>query len=104
MADQKSPRVPFTIANIKKCVCGKCPVQANSQCSKNKMADIAEALGHSPLQAAAIPGLYCATGKAACTDLDMSKMCMCGACPIYDEYSLATTTPMGYYCRDGKAK
>jgi hypothetical protein len=99
-----TPRVPFTVANIKKCVCGKCPVQTNSQCSKNKMADISEALGHVPLQADAIPAAYCASGKASCGDLDFSKMCMCGACPVYDEYSLAATTPMGYYCRDGKAK
>jgi hypothetical protein len=68
------------------------------------MGDIQNALAQNPLQADAIPGLYCATGKAACGDLDMSKMCMCGACPIWEEFSLPTTTPMGYYCRDGKAK
>jgi hypothetical protein len=104
MAAPKSPRVPFTVENIKKCVCGKCPVQANSKCSKTKMADIGEALGHTPLQADAIPGAYCASGKAACADLDFSKMCMCMACPLWEQYSLGTTTPMGYYCRDGKAK
>jgi hypothetical protein len=92
------------VANIKKCVCGKCPVQAGSQCSKNKMADSDEALGHDPLQAAAIPRAYCSSGKATCIDLDFSKMCMCGACPVYEDYSLATTTPMDYYCQDGKAK
>ncbi len=102
MADMKSPKVPFTVENVKKCVCGKCPVQANSQCAKTKMAGIGQALGRQPLQAADIPGLYCATGKATCTDLDWSKMCMCMACPMWETYSLGTTTPMGYYCRDGK--
>jgi hypothetical protein len=96
-------RVPFTVENVMKCICGKCPVQAESQCSKAKKPDIPEALKQSPLQADAIPGMYCGTGKASCTDLDMSKMCMCGACPLWEEYSLAATTPMGYYCRDGKA-
>ena len=79
-------------------------MQGNSQCSKNKMADSDEALGHDPLQASAIPRAYCATGKASCTDLDWSKMCMCMACPMWETYSLGTTTPMGYYCRDGSAK
>ena len=102
MADMKSPRVPFTVENIKKCVCGKCPVQANSKCAKDKMMAMGKMDGQ-PMPAA-VPGMYCSTGKATCSDLDFSKMCMCMSCPMWETYSLGTTTPMGYYCRDGMAK
>jgi len=103
MADTKTPRVPFTMENVKKCICTKCPVQANSKCAKDKIMAMGKAM-NMPMQAADVPGMYCSTGKAACTDLDMSKMCMCMACPLWAQYSLATSKPMGYYCRDGMAK
>lgn len=99
-----APKVPFTMENIKKCVCTKCPVQANSKCAKDKMAMMSGSPMNMMPPPAAVPGMYCSTGKAACTDLDFSKMCMCGACPLWAEYSLSAGMPMGYFCRDGQAK
>ena len=51
-----------------------------------------------------MPGPYCANGVAACKDLDFSKMCQCGGCPVYFEHSLIKGQPNMFYCRDGKAK
>ncbi len=102
MADAMMAKVPFTMENIKKCICTKCPVQANSKCAKDKMMAMGKMDG-SPMPAA-VPGMYCSTGKATCTDLDWSKMCMCMACPMWETYSLGKGMPMGYYCRDGMAK
>jgi len=30
-------KVPYTMENIKKCMCPKCPVQANSKCAMDKL-------------------------------------------------------------------
>jgi len=70
---------PFTASNVKKCICGSCPVQMNSQCIKEKHAAVKESLKKNPLQAVDIPG------------------------PVFTDYQLATHQPMGYYCRDGMA-
>lgn len=96
-------KVPFTTANITKCVCGKCPVQAKSQCVSGKMAGIQKALAATPLKREDIPGLYCSTGTATCKDLDPKQACICGTCPIWAEFKLAGGKPMGYFCRDGAA-
>jgi len=105
MTGPMAPKVPFTTENVKKCICTKCPVQTESKCAKDKMMAMGKGMGMGmPLMAAAVPGMYCSTGKATCTDLDWSKMCMCMSCPIWEEYSLAKGMPMGYFCRDGQAK
>lgn len=90
-------KVPFNTTNIKKCLCVKCPVQKDSNCVKEKMK---MELGDNPKKDD-VPGLYCSSGKAYCSDLDTSKMCMCGKCPIWKECSLAGGNPKGYFCRDG---
>jgi len=51
-----------------------------------------------------VPGMYCATGIAACKDIDTTQMCTCGNCPLWTEYDLPGGKPMGYFCRDGEAK
>jgi len=51
-----------------------------------------------------VPGMYCATGKAMCTDLDFEKMCQCNFCAIWKEKKLDEGEPMGYFCRDGEAR
>ena len=51
-----------------------------------------------------IPGLYCSSGVAACEDIDTNQMCICGSCPLWADYDLASGRPMGYFCRDGKAQ
>lgn len=118
-------KVPFAQENGMKCICGKCPVQIKSQCSKIKMNKLMQAMNTSssssalPLARQAmkddqgakampkpeeVPVLYCSGGAAACDDLDMKQMCICGSCPIWEEYKLAGGTPFMYYCRDGEAK
>ena len=96
--------LPFNAANVMKCFCTRCPVQANSSCVKGKMAKMKEAMMKNPLQREDIPGMYCTTGTATCQDLDTKQMCMCTACPIWAEYKLASGKPMGYFCRDGASK
>ena len=104
MEYQKSPRVPFTRENINMCLCAECPVQTHSECVKDKMKSITGALKVQPLQAKDIPHLYCTTGKATCTDLDMLKKCKCPSCSVFEKYSLKTAAPIAYHCRDGKAE
>lgn len=99
-----STKVPFSSTNVGKCMCPKCPVQAKSQCVKSKLATIKEALAKTPLIRGEIPGIYCSTGTATCTDLDPKQACMCGSCSVFGEYSLGSGKPAGYFCRDGFAK
>jgi hypothetical protein len=51
-----------------------------------------------------VPGLYCASGAATCKDIDTKQMCICGDCPLWKASHLASGKPLGYYCRDGKAR
>ena len=104
MAIQQSSGVPFTRENINMCLCVECHVQTLSQCVKNKMKGITGALKVQPLQAKDIPRVYCATGKATYTDLDMPKKCKCLSCSVFEKYSLKTAAPIAYHCRDGKAE
>jgi hypothetical protein len=97
-------KVSFTGENVGSCMCPKCPVQGASACVKGKVSGIKDALKRNPLRREDIPGLYCSTGNATCGDLDPSKSCMCGNCPIFSKYKLASGTPVGYYCRDGGSR
>jgi len=100
---QVGGKVPFVAANVGKCKCPKCPVQAKSQCVAKLKMGLGEALKGNPLKHEDIPGVYCGAGKATCTDLDPSKSCMCGTCSIFTQYKLASGKPVGYYCRNGAA-
>jgi len=104
MAQVRSSKVPFDTGNVGSCMCPKCPVQDASKCVKGKIGGINKALGKNPLKREDIPGLYCSTGTATCRDLDPSKSCICGGCPIFSKYNLAGGTPAGYHCRDGSSK
>ncbi len=99
-----SAKVPFTLANVTKCQCPKCPVQANSDCAQGKIEDLRPALKKSPLRKEDIPGVYCATSKATCPDLDPSQACICGGCDVWKSYKLAAGKPQSYYCKDGFAR
>jgi hypothetical protein len=102
VATQMTPsKIPFSSSNVMRCMCPKCPVQANSVCIKSKIALLKEALTIDPIRPEDIPGMYCATGIAFCNDTDFSKMCSCPDCPIYIDYQLIKGTPKKYYCRDG---
>lgn len=97
-------KVPFERDVVSKCICGQCQVQAKSQCVKDLEKGIAEALNKTPMPREQIPNLYCATGKAACPDLDFDQNCICGDCPVFGKYKLVVAQPAFYYCRDGSAR
>jgi hypothetical protein len=104
MSQTISTKVPFSATNVGMCMCPKCPVQTKSQCASSKLATIGQALSKSPLDRVDIPGQYCSTGTATCTDLDPKQPCMCPGCSVFSQYTLDKGTPVGWYCRDGFAK
>jgi hypothetical protein len=90
--------VEYTQENVDKCWCGQCPVQQNSSC----VADLSEKMQNSrdtppPDQ---LPGLYCATGRAHCGDLEAVNMCNCPECLVWGEHQLGTN----HYCAFGSAQ
>jgi hypothetical protein len=50
------------------------------------------------------PGMYCANGKAVCSDLDQNQMCKCVDCEVWKENDLGSGQPGNYFCQNGKAK
>jgi hypothetical protein len=102
-------KVEFNMENWEKCICRICPVQADSNCvgeKKMKAMEMMPKLKESKMMPdpEMVPGVYCANGKAACTDIDTSKMCNCNQCALWKEYDLPNGEPMGYFCRDGAAR
>lgn len=93
--------------NIKKCICPKCPVQTNSKCSVDKLDNLGRGSGNAREgdlpEPQNVPGLYCATGKATCQDLNPKKRCICTACTVWKEYHLQNVDPVLYFCIKGKA-
>lgn len=105
IAEKPGIKVPYTQENAIQCMCSTCPVQAESMCAKEKMEKIQTMIQAGIMPPAEdLPGLYCSSGFAACKDLDFTKMCMCGDCPLWAQCNLASGKPMGYFCRDGKAE
>jgi len=100
-------KVPYTIDNIKKCMCPKCPVQADSKCAKDKLNSLTKELGSiqegGVPEPQNVPGIYCSTGKATCQDLNPEEQCICYTCAIWKEYKLGDGTPSMYFCQNGKA-
>lgn len=104
-------KVPFTMENIKACVCYNCPVQIKSKCAMDKKKTGMERMakmekGEAPMAAPKpedLPGMYCATGAAICKDLNYNEACACPNCPVWEKYKLSGYNPMVYYCRDGEA-
>ncbi len=97
--------IDFSMENIKKCLCTMCAVQIESQCVRDKqkiMLLITQQDLDSPMRmdGERVPGLYCSTGTASCTDIDPKKVCKCNECPLWDEYKLAQR----YFCQHGSAK
>jgi hypothetical protein len=89
-------KVPLNSDVVMKCMCGMCPVQAQSACSKPKikmMMDMREGMGRkssempegsvsamqSEMSEMKMPssdqlaGPYCSISKAVCNDLDRNK-------------------------------
>jgi hypothetical protein len=74
-------KVPNTPENEAKCVCPRCPTWLTNGCPKEKN-----------------ELLYCAKGKTIC-DLPEAG-CICGACPMHEEYKLDGM----YFCFRGAEK
>jgi hypothetical protein len=101
---EKKPKIEFIRENITKCLCPQCPVQAESECAQTKMKMLQESMrGMSP-EPSDVPGMYCATGTATCSDLDPNKICNCPNCDVFKENNLAQGEPGGYFCQKGSAK
>lgn len=115
-----------------KCMCGMCPVQAESSCSRpkmqmmmdmrNKMASSGSGMGSNMTGSMSIqanppeqqmssmmpkveelPGPYCSISTALCKDLDRNKTCICTTCQVYKDFSLAVGKPVEHYCFNGRA-
>ncbi len=97
-------KVPLSTANVSKCVCPKCPVQATSSCVSEKMARMGDAIKKTPLRPEDIPSVYCSAGKANCPDIDTKKPCICASCAVYSSYKLADGKPAWRFCTAGAAK
>lgn len=104
MSQQDFGAIPFSKANAQKCLCSTCPVQKDSGCARQLAANMEGLADDAVLPASQIPGLYCLSGKASCTDLDTSQKCMCASCPIYKECALSAATPAMYFCARGKGE
>lgn len=118
--DHKKGKVQFTLETIIKCRCAVCPVQFQSVCAKpkrmtrSKLVEVVtpemfqslsrEQIAMIQPKADDMPGPYCAIGVAICKDLDFSKMCFCSACQLFKDFSLMTSKPTSYFCKNGRAK
>ncbi len=99
-----SPKVHYNLANVTRCVCPRCGVQANSSCAREKAANLPAALKNGRPSPEDVPGAYCATGMASCPGLDLSRTCICGSCQVFKDYRLGAGEPAGYYCQNGFAR
>ena len=99
--------VPYTVSNIEKCRCPQCPVQAGSSCAQEKLRNLNNEMSTLPANSAPepqkVPGVYCSSGEALCTDLDPNEQCLCPTCSVWTEHCLEKGTPMMYFCNNGKA-
>jgi hypothetical protein len=73
---QVNVSIPFIHINFSKCWCLRCPVQLSSACVSRKITELKEALNKQPLRLEDIPGVYCATGMAICTDIKVEQDCV----------------------------
>ena len=100
-------KVPYAITNIERCMCPKCPVQANSACTLDKIGNLKnemKSLGKNEApEPQKVPGVYCSSGIATCTDLDPNKDCICQTCPVWVESCLEHADTIKYFCNIGRA-
>ncbi|HEY3360838.1 MAG TPA: DUF2769 domain-containing protein [Methanosarcina sp.] len=107
MNTSENSKVPYNLANIKRCMCPKCPVQAGSKCAMDKLDSLVKGLesaqeGDIP-EPQNVPGIYCSTDKATCQDLNPDQQCICYTCAVWKEYNLGDGTSSMYFCQNGKA-
>jgi hypothetical protein len=118
-------RVPLDDFVMMNCICGMCPVQAESSCAKPKIERVmemrasvgtkgsemsADARAHAKekmeqmkSKPESMPGPYCSIGVSACKDLDNSKGCICNQCKVYEKYNVASGLPVEHFCFNGRA-
>lgn len=104
MTKTEDRKVTFTRENAKKCICWKCPVQANSKCIEENSEKMGDVMTTDFFDPEIVPGLYCSSGIAACEDIDTDKYCICPECDIYMEYNLGDGEPTDHYCKNGNAR
>ena len=93
--------VEYSQENVAKCWCGQCPVQKESACAQERFAQAKEQLDRGEMPPPEqMPGLYCATGKATCTDLKPVERCLCAQCLVWGEGRLVAN----HYCALGSAQ
>ncbi|HSO25980.1 MAG TPA: DUF2769 domain-containing protein [Methanobacteriaceae archaeon] len=102
-------KIEFSMENVNKCLCTVCAVQGTSSCVKDKLQSMQEKMSEdidiaSVIEPSDIPGMHCASGKTSCDDLYFHEECKCVECPVFKENDLISGEPVGYFCRDGKAK
>lgn len=101
------PIVPYKAENINRCMCSECPVQADSDCTKEKLQKSKQEMGKMPAGKVPnpedVPGIYCSTGKARCQDLNFERQCICGSCEVWKDYNLKDVDPNNHFCQHGKA-
>jgi len=119
-------RVPLNEDVMMKCICGNCPVQAESACSRPKIekmvnmrasmsqpkggmsaSGMSMGIAQEPMEMKPnpeeMPGVYCSIGVAACKDLDNKKACICEQCQVYKGFSLMQGRPVEHFCFNDKA-
>jgi hypothetical protein len=95
--ETQTKTVEFTMANVDKCQCTNCPVEANSSCASGKMQAMQGAQGMPAPRD--VPKVYCSQGTASCGDLDFSQRCVCPTCQVWQENGLSNYK----YCQNGSA-
>ena len=95
--------IKFNRKNFHTCLCPNCPVEAESNCAQIKLNPIKGSKDIIMPNPKGVPGLYCTTGKATCTDLDPNKTCQCPNCDIWKGYNLNEGKPESYFCQNGKS-
>ena len=100
-------KVPYAVTNIERCMCPQCPVQADSACTldkignlKNEMKSLGKDKAPEPYK---VPGVYCSSGTATCSDLDPNRDCICKTCSVWDDYCLEHANTIMYFCNNGRA-
>jgi hypothetical protein len=102
-------KVELNRENINRCLCKICPVQTESKCSKDKLDIVNEKIKREGdvqdiLNPEEIPLVYCAIGKASCSDLSSRELCKCTQCNVWLENNLANNEPIEYFCVEGLPK
>ena len=102
-----SIEVQYNISNIERCMCPQCPVQADSTCARGKIENLKDEMKNlekdEVLEPYKVPGVYCSSGSATCTDLDPNRDCICQTCPVWVENCLEHANTIKYFCDNGRA-